>query len=152
MSALQQFAAVLPSRAEVHPPTVRCCSPLTRRSPPFNSSLLFSPHAPKSALQQFAAVLPSRTEVRLQHFAAVLPSRAEVHPSTVRCCSPLTHRSPPFNSSLLFSPHALKSAFNSSLLFSPHAPKSTLQQFAAVLPSRTEVRPSTVRCCSPLTH
>ena len=42
--------------------------------------------------------------------------------------------------------------FNSSLPFSPHAPMSALQQFAAVLPSRAEVHPPTVRCCSPLTH
>src|SRR5205814_1695740 len=40
---LQQFAAVLPSRAEVRPPTVRCSSSLTRRSPPSKSSLPFSP-------------------------------------------------------------------------------------------------------------
>src|SRR5207302_1352326 len=57
-----------------------------------------------------------------------------------------------FNSSLLFSPHALKSAFNTSLPFSPHAPNSNLQQFAAVLPSHAEVNPPTLRCCSPLTH
>src|SRR5207245_6107263 len=34
---------------------------------------------------------------------------------------------------------------NSSLLFYPRTPKSALQQFAAVLPSRAEVRPPTVR-------
>src|SRR5437899_12261188 len=61
-STLQQFAAVLPSRAEVNPPTVRCCSPLMRRSPPSNSSRLFERHAPKSTLQQFALVNPSRNE------------------------------------------------------------------------------------------
>src|SRR5207245_835386 len=96
--------------------TISCCSPLTRRSQPSNTSLLLSPHTPKSTLQ---------------HFAAVLPSCAEVNPSTLRCCSPLTHRS---------------QTSNPSLLFSPHAPKSTLQHFAAVLPSRAEVCPSTVRC------
>src|SRR5205814_3539021 len=98
---LQHFASVPPSRAYLQPSTVRCCSPLTRRSPPSNTSLLFSPHVPKSTLQ---------------HFAAVLPSRAEVNPSTVRCCSPLTRRSVPSNTSLLFSPHA---PFNSSLRRKP---------------------------------
>src|SRR5207245_106231 len=80
-----------------------------------------SPHAPKSALQQFAAVLPSR---------------AEVNPPTLRCCSPLTHRSQPSNTPLLFSPHALKPAFTTSLLFSPHPPNSTLHHRAAVHTSR----------------
>src|SRR5437899_1735280 len=74
------------------PSTLRCRSPLTRRTPTFNSSLLFSPHAPKSTLQQFAAVLPSRPEV---------------NPSTVRCCSPLMPRSQPFNCPLLSSLLAL---------------------------------------------
>src|SRR5437660_8600702 len=50
------------------------------RSPPSNSSLLFSPRTPKSALQHFAAVLSS------------------------------TRRSPPSNSSLPFSPHTPKFA------------------------------------------
>src|SRR5438477_3538152 len=92
----------------------------SRRTPTFNTSLLFSPHAPKSTLQ---------------HFAAVLPSCAELKPSTVRCCSPLTRRSQPSNT---------------SLLFSPHAQKSTLQHFAAVLPSSAELKPPTLRCCSPV--
>src|SRR5207245_4894413 len=61
-----------------YPSTLRCCSPPTRRSQPSNTSLLFSPHAPKSTLQQFAAVLPSR---------------AKVNPPTLRCCSPLTRPS-----------------------------------------------------------
>src|SRR5947209_15910188 len=89
-STLQHFAAVPPSRAEVNPPTLRCCSPLMRRSQPFNNSLLFSPHAPKSTLQ---------------HFAAVLPSRAEVNPPTLRCCFPLTRRRHLSNTSLLLSPN-----------------------------------------------
>src|SRR5438445_3278615 len=72
-------------------------------------------------------------------------------PSALRCRRPLTRRTPAFNSSLLFSPHGLKSAFNTSLPFSPHASNSNLQQFAAVLPSCAEVRLPTVRCCSPLT-
>src|SRR5437667_12678120 len=92
-SNLQHFAAVLPSCAEVNPPTLRCCFPLTRRSQPSNTSLLFSPHAPKSTLQQFAAVLPSC---------------AEVNPSTVRCCSPLTPRTHPSTIHLLLSPHPRK--------------------------------------------
>src|SRR5207245_4445150 len=87
-STLQQFAAVLPSRPEVNPSTVRCCSPLTHRSQPSNTSLLFSPHAPKSTLQ---------------HFAAVLPSRAEVNTSTLACCSPLTRLCQPFNTCWLSS-------------------------------------------------
>src|SRR5207245_3411933 len=97
-------------------------------------------HSPRPPLLHFPPFPPPPTTLPLQHFAAVLPSRAELHPSTVRCCSPLARRRQPFNSSLLFSPHALKSAFNTSLPFSPHAPNSNLQQFAAVLPSRTEVR------------
>src|SRR5207245_3305496 len=94
-SALQHFAAVLPSRAELQPSTLRCCSPLTRRSQPSNTSLLFSPHAPKSTLQQFAPVLPSR---------------AEFNPPTLRCCPPLMHRTQPFNCPLLFSTLAPLSA------------------------------------------
>src|SRR5438445_9886858 len=81
-STLQHFAAVLPSRAEVHPSTFRCCSPLTCRSQPSNTSLLFSPHAPKSTLHHLAAVLPSCPKSTLQQFAAVLPSRAKVNPPT----------------------------------------------------------------------
>src|SRR5438477_43214 len=79
-SPLTPFGAIPPSRAEVSPSSVRCRSPLTRRSPPSNTSLLFSPHAPKSTLQ---------------HFAAVLPSRAEVNPPTFRSCPPLTARLQP---------------------------------------------------------
>src|SRR5207245_5877051 len=115
-----------------HPPALLCSSPLTRRTPPFNTSLLFSPLAPNSTLQ---------------HFAAVLPSRAEVNPPTLRCCSPLMRRSQPFNSSLLFSPHALKSALNPSLPLSPHAPNTNLQQFT----SQAEVYSPTLHCCSPIT-
>src|SRR5438445_13303426 len=73
-------------------------------------------------------------------------------PSALRCRRPLTRRTPAFNSSLLFSPHGLKSAFNTSLPFSPHPSNSNLQQLAAVLPSRAEVNPPTLRCCSPLTR
>src|SRR5437899_3374626 len=77
-STLQQFAAVLPSRAEVNPPTLRCCSPLTRRSQPFNSSLLFSPHVLKSPFNNSLPFSPHGSQSTLQHFAALLPSRAEV--------------------------------------------------------------------------
>src|SRR5438477_195227 len=108
-----------------------------RRSPTFNHSPLLSPHAPKSTLQ---------------HFASFFPSRSEVNPPTLRCCSPLTPRSQPSTLSLLFSLPGLNPAFNTSLPFSPHAPKSTLQHFAAVLPSRAEVNPTTLRCCPPLTR
>src|SRR5437899_124400 len=104
---LHHSGALPPSRDELKPSTVRCCSPLMRRSPPFNTSLLFSPHVPKSTLQ---------------HFAAVLPSRPEVNPSTLRCCSPLTRRSQPFNSSLL------PSLYN---------PTSTFYPLVAVFPSDT---------------
>src|SRR5437879_7266055 len=43
------------ARKQVKTITWRCLSVHTRRRLPFNSSLLFSPHAPNSNLQQFAA-------------------------------------------------------------------------------------------------
>src|SRR5437899_9128895 len=101
-----------------------------------------------TVLQQFAAVLPSRTEVRLQNFAAVLPSRAELQPSTVRCCSPLTHRSQPFKSSLLFSPHAPKSTLQHSAAVTPQLPELSLPVFRVVLHKTPEVHPSTIPCSS----
>src|SRR5437899_6644803 len=103
-STLQQFAAVLPSCAEVHPSTVRYCSPLTRRSQPSDTSLLFSPHAPKSTLQQFAVVLPPRAEVRLPPAGGVLPKRTELHPPTLRLFSPRTRRCKPSNTSIPYPP------------------------------------------------
>src|SRR5947209_16763053 len=87
-SSPPHFAAVPPSRAELYPPTLCCCSPLTRRSQPFNSSLLFSPHPPNSNFQQFAPVLPSCAKVKL---------------STLLTCYPLTPLRPVDNTSQLHS-------------------------------------------------
>src|SRR5438445_13565865 len=59
------------------------------RSPPSNSSLLFSPRAPKSALQQFAAVLSSPGGTPPQHISPPLPRHAPDTPP------PLAPPSPP---------------------------------------------------------
>src|SRR5437899_7164817 len=100
-SILPYFAAVLSSRPEFNPSTLRCRSTLMRRSPPFNSSLLFSPHAPKSTLR---------------HFAAVLPSRAELQLSTLRSCPPLPPQIQPCSCPHLTSPPALSSTHHPSPL------------------------------------
>src|SRR5437899_487526 len=104
-SALQQFAAALPSRAETRPPTVRppLSAPSTRPPSPLSSQM--------SAPQPSSVVLPSHTpKSALQQFATISLPRAEVRPQTVRWRSSLTSRSLPSNSSLPLSPHELKFA------------------------------------------
>src|SRR5947207_216754 len=93
-STLQQFAAVLPSRAEVNPPTLRCCSPLTRRSQPFNSSLLFSPHGLKFAFNTSLPLSAHRPEGNLPTFAAVLPPTTKIQPTTTAMRTPPHTRKP----------------------------------------------------------
>src|SRR5437660_7016279 len=111
-----------------------------RRSPPSNSSLLFSPHGLKSAFNTSLPFSPHASNSNLQQFAAVLPSCAEVRPSTVRCCSPLTRRSQPSNISLSFSPHGLKSTLNTFAAVFPSRPDSNLPPFPSVLPFTLQIQ------------